>query len=143
MQIHNIKKIHPNHRKKRVGRGGKRGTFSGRGTKGQLARAGRKTRPELRDIIKKIPKLRGYRFNSFKADAIPVNLSVLEKHYANGEVVSPKTLAAKKIMRKNQMKYPVKILGAGSFSKKLTIEACAISASARAAVEKAGGEIRT
>ncbi len=45
--------------KKRVGRGGKRGTYSGRGIKGQKSRAGRKMRPAIRDLIQRTPKLRG------------------------------------------------------------------------------------
>jgi len=49
-----------------VGRGGKHAKTSGRGGKGQTARAGNKRRPELRDIIKKLPKLRGYQFNSIQ-----------------------------------------------------------------------------
>lgn len=49
-----------------VGRGGKHAKTSGRGGKGQTARAGNKRRPELRDIIKKLPKNRGYSFKSKK-----------------------------------------------------------------------------
>ena len=49
-----------------VGRGGKHAKPSGRGGKGQTARAGNKRRPELRDIIKKLPKNRGYRFKSVR-----------------------------------------------------------------------------
>ena len=64
MQIHSIKREHPNKKARQVGRGGTRGKTSGRGGKGQTARAGNKRRPQLRDIIKKLPKLRGYRFNS-------------------------------------------------------------------------------
>ena len=53
-----------------VGRGGKHAKTSGRGGKGQTARAGNKRRPELRDIIKKLPKKRGYRFSSVKKSFI-------------------------------------------------------------------------
>ena len=49
-----------------VGRGGKHAKTSGRGGKGQTARAGNKRRPELRDIIKKLPKNRGYSFKSVR-----------------------------------------------------------------------------
>lgn len=52
---------------KSVGRGGKRGKTAGRGTKGQNARAGRKKRPEIRDFIKRFPKLRGRGKNSLKS----------------------------------------------------------------------------
>lgn len=56
MQIHQIKPKIRKEPKKRVGRGGKRGTYSGRGSKGQKARAGHRIRPYLRDVIKKLPK---------------------------------------------------------------------------------------
>ncbi|MCL4405157.1 MAG: hypothetical protein M1361_00055 [Patescibacteria group bacterium] len=59
MQLHDLKPRHARFLKKRVGRGGKRGTFSGRGTKGQRARAGHKIRPAERDFIQRLPKLRG------------------------------------------------------------------------------------
>ena len=57
MQIHNLKRTHKNKKDRIVGRGGKHAKTSGRGGKGQTARAGNKRRPELRDIIKKLPKL--------------------------------------------------------------------------------------
>lgn len=66
MQIHNLKRTHKNKKDRLVGRGGKHAKTSGRGGKGQTARAGNKRRPELRDIIKKLPKLRGYQFNSIQ-----------------------------------------------------------------------------
>jgi ribosomal protein L15 len=66
MQIHNLKRTHKNKRDRLVGRGGKHAKTSGRGGKGQTARAGNKRRPELRDIIKKLPKNRGYQFKSVK-----------------------------------------------------------------------------
>ncbi len=66
MQIHNLKRQHKNKRDRLVGRGGKHAKTSGRGGKGQTARAGNKRRPELRDIIKKLPKNRGYRFKTVK-----------------------------------------------------------------------------
>ena len=59
MQLHNLKPSNKSGDTKRIGRGGKRGTFSGRGVKGQRARAGHKIRPGHRDQIQQIPKLRG------------------------------------------------------------------------------------
>jgi len=76
MQIHNLKREHKNKKDRIIGRGGKHAKTSGRGGKGQTARAGNKRRPELRDIIKKLPKNRGYQFKSvhkpfiLKADKI-------------------------------------------------------------------------
>lgn len=61
MQLHTLQPKHPLKSKKRIGRGGKRGTYSGKGVKGQSARAGRKIRPGTRDLIQQIPKLRGAR----------------------------------------------------------------------------------
>lgn len=66
MQIHNLKRQHKNKKDRLVGRGGKHAKTSGRGGKGQTARAGNKRRPELRDIIKKLPKNRGYQFKSVR-----------------------------------------------------------------------------
>ena len=66
MQIHNLKREHKNKKDRMVGRGGKHAKASGRGGKGQTARAGNKRRPELRDIIKKLPKNRGYQFKSIQ-----------------------------------------------------------------------------
>lgn len=59
MQLHQIQPTHQNKSKKRVGRGGKRGTYSGRGMKGQKSRAGHKIRPAIRDLMQRTPKLRG------------------------------------------------------------------------------------
>lgn len=70
MQIHNLKRKFKNKKDRLVGRGGKHAKTSGRGGKGQTARAGNKRRPELRDIIKKLPKNRGYRFASVKKSFI-------------------------------------------------------------------------
>jgi large subunit ribosomal protein L15 len=78
MQIHELKRKNKNKKDRIVGRGGKHAKTSGRGGKGQTARAGNKRRPELRDIIKKLPKLRGYRFNSFR------NAVILEESKAVG-----------------------------------------------------------
>ena len=70
MQIHNLKRKNKNKKDRLVGRGGKHAKTSGRGGKGQTARAGNKRRPELRDIIKKLPKKRGYRFNTHRKTVV-------------------------------------------------------------------------
>jgi len=59
MQLHELKPIHKLKKRKRVGRGGKKGTYSGRGIKGQKSRAGRKLKPAIRELIKRYPKIRG------------------------------------------------------------------------------------
>lgn len=136
MQLHQIKPIHKNKDKKRVGRGGKRGTYSGRGIKGQKARAGHKIRPEIRDFIKKIPKKRGYRFKSIKPKPVVVNLRDLEKYFKEGEIVSPETLLEKGIIAKIKGRMPeVKILGTGKLTKKLEFKNCKMSKSVYAMVK--------
>lgn len=67
MQFHNLQAKTKRKRSRQVGRGGTRGKTSGRGTKGQNARAGNKKRPELRDVIKRVPKLRGRGRSSLKS----------------------------------------------------------------------------
>jgi large subunit ribosomal protein L15 len=143
MQLHQLKPIHKFKKKKRIGRGGKRGTYSGRGIKGQKARAGRKIRPEIRDFIKKIPKKRGYKFKAQSKPQI-VNLKDLEKHYKEGEVVSPETLFKKGLIVKVKGRTPkqVKILGkglvrrsskseGGKLTKKLEFKDCKLSKSVK------------
>lgn len=61
MQLHQLKPDHDLRAKKRVGRGGKRGTTSGKGTKGQKSRSGHRIRPAERDLIQRLPKLRGFK----------------------------------------------------------------------------------
>src|SRR3989344_7528452 len=71
MQLHTLSSRTKNKKNPPVGRGGKRGKTSGRGGKGQTARAGHKIRPEVRDLIKKIPKRRGHGKN--RARSVRVN----------------------------------------------------------------------
>jgi len=130
MQLYQLKPIHKAKNKKRVGRGGKRGTYSGKGIKGQKSRAGHKIRPEIRDFIKKIPKQRGYRFKSFRTKPTIINLKDLNEKFSDGEVVSPKTLLNKELIAKVKGRMPeVKILGVGELKKKIKIEGCKISKS--------------
>jgi len=109
--------------KKRIGRGGKRGTYSGRGVKGQKCRAGRKMQPMIREVIKRYPKLRGYKLNPKDKNEIILDLSVLEKNFESGEKVSPQSLLKKKIIRKIKGKIPkVKVLAQGELKKSLEFE---------------------
>ena len=143
MQIHNIKKNKSNKTSIKVGRGGKRGKTSGKGHKGQKARAGNSGRPEIRDMIKKLPKLRGYRFNPIKSNPTPVNLNILDTTFENGEDVNPRILIAKGVVNRKSGKVPVvKILGTGDLTKKLNISGCKVSDTAKEKIEKAGGKIK-
>jgi large subunit ribosomal protein L15 len=145
MQIHTLNPIHKFKKSQQVGRGGRRGKTSGKGTKGQNARAGRKKRPELRDLIKKIPKLRGrgVNINRPMTDAkIAVNLSSIEEAFKTGDMVSPETLLKNGLVEMKNGKIPaVKILGGGELTKKISFSKVTISASAKAKIEKAGGKI--
>ena len=142
MQLDSLKRQHPNKKPTQVGRGGTRGKTSGRGGKGQTARAGNKRRPEIRDIIKKLPKLRGYRFKSGAIKPAPVNVGDLNIFEA-GAIVNPESLFAKELVRRVGGDFPhVKILGTGELTKKLSIVDCEVSASAKAKIEKAGGTIK-
>lgn len=142
MNLQQITRSKPNRSARQVGRGGKRGKTSGRGTKGQNARSGAKLRPALRDAIKKLPKLRGYTFNSHRPKVVAINLSQLDRVYNAGETVSPATLVEKKLLEQNMSKTPmVKILGTGQLTKKLSFQGVAISATAKDAIEKVGGSV--
>lgn len=142
MQLHTLKREHPNKKARQVGRGGTRGKQSGRGGKGQTARAGNKRRPQMRDIIKKIPKLRGYRFASHIEKASPVNVGALNV-FAPGSIVSPATLLEKNLIRRSGgTASKVKILGNGEVTMNLSIVGCTVSAVARAKIEKAGGNVK-
>ena len=132
---------------RRVGRGGKRGKTSGRGGKGQTARAGNKRRPEWRDLIKKIPKRRGYGRNRSRT-VVPyvriaaVPLALLIENFTDGATVTPGMLVKKSIVRRVSGKIPpVKILGE-EISMELHFENVSASKSAKAAIEKAGGSLK-
>jgi large subunit ribosomal protein L15 len=149
MQLNTLTPSHPKHRNAPVGRGGKRGKTSGHGGKGQTARSGHKIRPEMRDLIKKLPKRRGHGRNRShtvreeRMEYAPVNLFVLEAKFKAGETITPSTLLAKGLVRRANGRAPhVKILGVGELTKAFTIQNCALSTGARAAVEKAGGTIK-
>jgi len=142
--IHQIRPVHKRKKEKRVGRGGKRGTYSGRGIKGQKARAGRKIKSEIKELILRFPKLRGLGFKKPpKEKPEIVNLKKIEEKFNEGEVVSPQTLFEKGIVEGEGKKPPkqVKILGEGNLTKKLIFKNCLFSESARQKIIEAGGKI--
>jgi large subunit ribosomal protein L15 len=133
----------------RVGRGGKRGKTTGKGTKGQNARAGHHKRPELRDIIKKFPKLRGHgknrarTVNDSRLVSKTVSLMAIEKAYKAGETVNPSTLVMKRVVMQRGKKLPdIVIVATGALTKSVIIEKVRFSAAAKAAVEAAGGSVK-
>ena len=140
MQLHELttKRISP--RSHRVGRGGKRGKTSGRGGKGQSARADNKPRPEWRDTIKKIPKRRGYGKNRGrtvvpKVSSVIVTLSALSARFNDGDTVTPRALSLSGITRSRKGKtLPVKVLGGSALGKKITLQGIAVSPTPKTAI---------
>ena len=112
-----------------MGRGGKRGTTSGHGTKGQRSRAGRRIRPGWRDMLQRTPKLRGVGQKPVSPKLPIVNISDLAK-FSAGTMIDRKTFGRE-----------VKILGSGELSHALTIKKLPISASAKKKIIDAGGKI--
>ena len=146
MQSHQLQRNNPNKKSRKVGRGGLRGKTSGRGHKGQKQHGGHGIRAEIRDQVKKLPKLRGRGKNTNKsivAKPAVINVAQLDATFKTGETVSPITLKEKGLIKGAlARKANVKILGNGNLSQKLVIEACDVSASAREKITAAGGEIK-
>ena len=127
----------------RVGRGnGSKGTYSGRGLKGQKSRSGGGVPLFFEGgqlpLVKRLPFLRGFK-NRFKKDFSTVNLSSLEERFNAEEVVNPESLYQKNLIRKSTGL--VKILGEGKLTKKLTINVHSVSSSANKKIADAGGSI--
>ena len=130
--------------KKRLGRGigSGLGKTSGKGHKGQWARSGGGVRPGFEGgqmpLIRRIPK-RGFN-NHFKKVYSIVNLSVLENFEANS-VVDMEVLNEKGLIKVMKDSIGLKVLGNGTLTKAITVKAKAFSASAKEAIEKAGGKV--
>ncbi|PCH91634.1 50S ribosomal protein L15 [Candidatus Kaiserbacteria bacterium] len=146
--LHSLKKSPTQRTKQRIGRGGKRGKTSGHGHKGQKQHGRHGIRPEMRDFIKKLPKLRGHGINrsrtvnSSRVAFTPVNLAQLEEAFKSGETVTAVELVLRSVISPRAGRAPkVKILGRGTLTHKLTIEGCSISEAAKKAVEAAGGSV--
>jgi large subunit ribosomal protein L15 len=140
MKLHDLRPPAGSNRpRRRVGRGiaGKGGKTAGRGTKGQHAR--NTVAPGFEGgqlpLAQRIPKLKGFH-NPFRVAYAVVNLDTLENF--TGELASPVTLEAVGLVRKGAL---VKVLGRGELHKKLRVEVHAVSASARSAIEAAGGQV--
>lgn len=143
MQIHELK-VSPKPKSKRIGRGGKRGTYSGRGMKGQKARSGASIDPLFEggrsSLIDHLKKVRG--FKSIHPKKSVFNLDVLEKRFEVGDIVSAETLVSKGLIKESVVKNGIKILSSGALTKKLTIApGLLVSATVKEAIEKAGGKV--
>ncbi|MDO8618116.1 MAG: 50S ribosomal protein L15 [Candidatus Uhrbacteria bacterium] len=130
-------------KKFRIGRGlgSGRGKTAGRGTKGQRARTGGKKRlglKGLKQMLLGFPKSRG--FTSRREKPVTITLERLAKHFSDGAVIQIKNLKEVELMpRQSRI---AKIVGSGSVEKKFTIQGILVTASAKAAIEKAGGSIK-
>lgn len=147
MMIHEItEKVGKHKKRKRIGRGPGSGTgkTSGRGHKGAKSRSGwsGSIHPMYEGgatpYFRRIPK-RGFTNANFTKTFVIVNLSTIDKIYEAGETVSPETLVDKGFAA--HTKNPVKILGNGDLTKKVTVKAHKFSAAARTKIEAAGGTI--
>ncbi|MDO8584605.1 MAG: 50S ribosomal protein L15 [bacterium] len=138
MLLHELKRKTAQKRAKpTIGRGGKRGNTSGRGQKGQKSRSGHRMRPAERDLIMRLPKLRGYNHKPHKLAMQVVNVKDLDA--VAGAVVTRDTLVAAGLIR--DAGAPVKILGEGTLAKALTVEKLPVSLSAKKKIEAAGGKV--
>ena len=121
------------------GHGSGNGKTGGRGHKGQKARSGGKVRVGFEGgqmpLARRVPK-RGFN-NIFAKPLEVVNLSALNK-FSDGDEVTAEALLEKGILSKCE--YGFKVLGSGKVSKKITVKANAFSASAKEAIEAAGGK---
>jgi len=143
MQINNLKVKNRKKRKKIVGRGGKKGTYSGRGNKGQKARSGAHIDPLFEGgrstLIDHMKKKRG--FKSGKSKALVIDIKQLEKKFKDGETVDIESLIKVGLIDKIKST-KVKILGKAILKKKLNVgKGILLSASAKESLEKAGGKV--
>ncbi len=129
--------------RKRVGRGdgSGHGTYSGRGCKGQKARAGCKVKPGFEGgqlpLIKRLPRKRGFT-NIFRTEYSVVSLDKLGGFEAGSEI-TPERLHAAGLVK--SLRYPVKVLGDGGLKQPLVVKAHKFSAAAKAKIEAAGGRV--
>ncbi|MBM3894053.1 50S ribosomal protein L15 [Candidatus Dependentiae bacterium] len=141
LKLSNLKQLVE--KRKRVGRGGKRGGVSGRGSEGQKSRTGSHSeiRPSFEGgqmpLLRRIPK-RGFK-NRFKTEFALVSLDVLENSFEAGQVVDVAALRERGLVKRRRAL--VKVLCNGELNKKLSVHVHAISEAARVAIQKAGGEV--
>ena len=145
MQLHDVKpRPGAKTRRKRIGCGESsgHGKTSGKGNKGQMARAGRGIRPGFEGgqmpMHRRLPK-KGFNNKQFKDVFEVVNVGKLNESFEDGAVVTEAALREAGLVSRNCDF--VKILGSGDLARKLTVQGAQVSASAREKIEKAGGSI--
>ena len=140
MQIHNLQPKTKSKLIKRIGRGGKRGTYSGKGGKGQTAHGGRKIPSELKEQLLRMPKMRGSMNKTKKVDIFEIQLKTLIQKCPDNFDISLETLKKIKILPKRINKF--KIIGTVStIDKKFFLKNCKVSNGVKALIEKAGGKV--
>lgn len=138
--LNQIQQKHKRKIKKIIGKGGKKGRASGRGMKGQKSRTGRKIRPQIRDLLKRIPKLRGYDARLIKRRPVEVvNFNIISKHFKQGDTINKKSLFEKGLIKsQNNI---VKVLSNGDLKASFTLEGIKYSKQAKEKLIKSGSKI--
>jgi len=147
MQLHEFtKSVGQRKRPQRIGRGGKRGITSGRGQKGQKSRSGHVIRPAERDLIQRLPKLRGFANKPTSNKVVTFNLSAIESKFKkfaagnNSVLINVAALKEARLVAKN-FRGIAKLLSKGELTIPITVKRLKVSASAKAKIEKAGGKV--
>lgn len=143
MQIHELK-LARRKKRKAVGRGGKRGTYSGRGNKGQKARSGASIDPLFEggrsSLVERLKKVRGFKSRNAKKTILKIDK--LDNYFKDNETISIESLIKAGVIDKKSSKNGVKILGGGKLGKKISVSKdVLLSQSAKDAIIKAGGKI--
>ena len=142
MRLHHLRPA-PGARKPRTrvgrGRAGARGKTAGRGTKGYLARNSKKLGFEggQMPLSRRLPKKKGFARRNPERWTV-VNVERLAERFEAGATVTPEAMAERGLVRK---RLPVKVLGGGEIGHALTVQANAVSATAREKIEAAGGSV--
>lgn len=146
MKLAQLHRFTPNKPEVRIGRGGKRGKTSGRGTKGQYAHGGHGVRATIKDVIRKLPKLRGRGLNLNKQigpNAVAINLKTLDAATKKDDIITFDFLKLVGLVPKSwKGSQYVKILAEGSMTKSVAVQNIPISAAARDKIVAAGGSVQ-
>jgi large subunit ribosomal protein L15 len=146
MQINTLQLKNKKKKRKTIGRGGKTGTYSGKGMKGQKARSGAHVDPTFEGgrstLIDHMKKKKG--FKSLEKKNSTIALEKIEKLFKDGDVVNKESLIKAKLVDRKGAKNGIKVLGSQEITKKLTIaKGIKISTASKKAIEKAGGSVES
>lgn len=144
MQIHTLS-VEKKKDRKRIGRGGRRGTTAGRGSNGQKSRTGSSVDPLFEGgrttLLERMKKVKG--FKSPRPKRVTLSLSFLDKHFEAGDEVNRATIIGKKLFSPKHVTGGFKVVSSGELTKKLSFDAkIRFSETALAAVKAAGCTIR-